>query len=175
MIDVIWAVMEDKALFHMFGPWDFEFWIDKYGEQKTMKMVPAEMPVFKAVDFYLGGYLTSVAVFKNSPNKDMAVELLMSFTTPQAVENYVRLVKAPTGTRGNLATFRDLGTDKIIKFYIEINQKYQGKVHKAFNPGYLLGAKNKHLGIALDQRIHYVLEGKMTAAQAYEEIISMLK
>jgi len=175
MFDAMWAVMEDKALFHIFGPWDFEFWIKKYGEQKTMKMAPAEMPVFKAVDFYLGGYLTSVAALKNSPNKDLAIELLMSFTTAQSVENYVRLVKAPTGTRGNLATFRDLGTDKIAKFYIEIDQKYQGRIHKAFNPGYLLGAKNKHLGIALDKRIHYVLEGKITAAQAYEEILTMLK
>ena len=173
--DAMWAVMEDKALFHIFGPWNFDFWVSKYGEQKTMKMTPAEMPVFKAVDFYLGGYLTPFAVLKNSPNKDLAVELLMSFTTARAVENYVRLVKTPTGTRGNLATFRDLGTDKIVKFYIEIDQKYQGRVHKAFNSGYLLGAKNKHLGIALDKRIHYVLEGKITASQAYEEIISMLK
>lgn len=175
MYDAMWAVIEDKALFHMFGPWNYQFWTDSYSDEQIENMIPAELPVFKEVDFYLGGFLSSGAVFKKAPNKKLAVDFLMSFTTPKAIENYVCIAKTPTGIRGNLTTFKDLETDKIVHFFIEVDRRYRGRVHKAFNSGYLLGAENKHLGIELDKRIHYILEGKISAKQAYDQIFAKLK
>lgn len=175
MYDAMWAVMEDKALFHMFGPWNYQFYLDKYGENEVEKIVPAELPVFQEVDYYLGGFIPGLAVFKNAANRDLAIKLLMSFTTARAVEDYVRMTKNPSGIQGNLTTLKDLETDRIMNFFIEIDEKYKGRVHKAFNPSYLLGAENHRLSEELDMRIHSILEGRVSALQAYEEIVAMLK
>ena len=73
-------------------------------KKNQKKMLPAELPVFKEVDFYPGGYIPVWAVWKEAPHKKKAIELLKFWSGPRVAEKWTRYTMAPTGIRGNIAT-----------------------------------------------------------------------
>ena len=58
--------LNDKALFYISGTWMYNRWRD-IDIAKSSKMIPAELPVFKPVDYCLGGFIPAWAVMKDSP------------------------------------------------------------------------------------------------------------
>jgi hypothetical protein len=166
-------VLEDKALFLVNGTWMYSAW-GSQAEPRVKKMFPVELPVFNPVDFYLGSYKSTWAVMKNSPNKDLAIKLLMMLAEPKSGENWVRATKSPTGIHGNIDA-SNLGDDQYEKFQYLIDRKYGGKLYYPEDTGYILGADNAHLRPDIEVNLRKLLTGKMTAIEAYNDIMGKLK
>lgn len=170
-------VLEDKAVFTVCGAsWMYSHWhgIDA---KKTMKMVPVEMPMYQPVDYYMGGYNPMFAVAKDSPVRDEAVKLLMTFSTSNSAEKWVRYAKAPSGVKGNVSTAGDVSrnTDQFDNFITYISNKYGGNIFDSKTVDYVLGDKYKDFTLQFDQNIAAVMDGKMTADEAYEKIVAGMK
>jgi hypothetical protein len=175
--DTRYYVLEDKAVFTVCGAsWMYSHWhgIDAV---KTFKMVPVEMPVYQPVDHYMGGYNPMFAVAKDSPNRDAAVKLLMSFSTPNDAEKWVRYTKNPSGIKGNVSTPGNgsVQPDQYDNFITDIASKYGGNIFDDKTVDYILGAKYQDLTLAFDMILGDVMDGKITADQAYAEILKDMK
>ena len=166
-------VLDDKALFYVGGTWMYSHWrgID---QNKLEKMVPAELPVFQKVNHSLGGYIPSWAVMKNSPNREAAISLVMYWSRSQVAEKWVRYTKNPTGLRGNLDS-AVLGSDLYEKFQFDIIEKYGSDLDYCADAAYIFGHKNAHLGTRIDQLLRMLLTEKITAQQAYKDIVEQLE
>lgn len=170
-------VLEDKAVFTAAGAsWMYSHWrgIDKI---KTMKMVPVEMPVYQEVNHYMGGYNPMFAVMKNSSVKEEAVNLLMSFSTPNVAEKWVRYAKGPSGIKGNISQSGNVSknADQFDKFISYITDKYGGNVFDSKTVDYVLGAKYKDLTTKFCQNLVAVINGKISANTAYAKILADMK
>ncbi len=175
--DTRYYVLEDKAVFTVCGAsWMYSHWhgIDA---KKTMKMVPVEMPMYQPVGHYMGGYNPMFAVAKDSPVRDEAVELLMSFSTPNTAEKWIRYAKAPSGIKGNISSAGDVSqkTDQFDRFITYISNKYGGNVFDSKTVDYILGDKYKDLTLSFTMHLGAVMDGKMTADEAYDAILSDMK
>jgi ABC-type glycerol-3-phosphate transport system substrate-binding protein len=166
-------ILDDECLFYVNGVWMYNHWMSMDKEQ-TRKMVPAELPVFQETDYYLGGYIPTWAVMKDAPNRDEGVRLLMFWSTPLVAENWVRYAKAPTGLAGHLST-PDQADDVFAQFQSEITDRYGGNVHYSANAGYIFGEENRLLQDDLNEKILKLLEGEITAEQAYEDIMGLVE
>ena len=167
-------VLENKAVFTAAGAgWMYSHWrgIDK---NKTMKMVPVEMPTYRSVNHYMGGYNPMFAVMNKSAVRDEAVKLLMTFSTPNTAEKWVRYSKGPSGIKGNISQSGSeaADADQYDKFLSYITEKYGGNVFDSKTVDYVLGAQYKDLTMKFSQHLVAVIDGKLTADAAYDLILS---
>lgn len=165
-------VLNNKAVFTVCGAsWMYSHWHGIDGD-KTMKMVPVEMPMYQPVNHYIGGYNPMFAVAKNSPVRDEAVELLMSFSKPNSAEKWVRYAKAPSGVKGNLSQAGNTsqGVNQYDTFITYITNKYGGNIFDSKTVDYVLGEKYKDLTLSFTKYLGAVMDGKMTADEAYDKI-----
>jgi ABC-type glycerol-3-phosphate transport system substrate-binding protein len=145
-------------------------------EEHAKKMLPAELPVFKKVDFYQGGYIPVWAVWKNSPNRQEAVEFLKFWSRPQIAEKWTRYTMAPTGIQGHLTT----GTEGEHPFAIwqrKMTERYGGNIYYVPSTIYIFGKKGQNALLLDDVKaeILELLDGKTTAQQAYTRIMKKVK
>lgn len=166
-------ILEDRTLFYVNGTWMYSHWhgIDA---QKISKIIPVELPAFEKHNYYLGGYIPTWGVMRNSRNRDLAIELLMAWCTPKIAEKWVRYTKNPTGIIGNLSV-AESGIDSFEQFQSDITARYGGNVHYSKYTGYLFGAKNRNLAKLLYQHIRSLLAGEITAKKAYQQILSKVQ
>ena len=162
-------VLNDECLFYVGGTWGYSHWMG-IDERKMKKMVPAELPVFNKVNYYLGTFVPTWAVMKDSPNKEEAIKLLMFWSRPQVAEKWVQYTKTPTGLAGHISQ-PNVEDDEFSKFHDEILDKYGGNVHYTSNAGYLFGEENRLLQEDLKQKIKQLLTDEITAQDAYDEIM----
>ena len=165
--------LEGGCLFDVRGVWMYSHWmgIDK---EKTAKMVPVELPVFRMVDYYMGGYIPTWAVMKDAPNREEGIRLLMFWSTPLVAEKWVRYAKAPTGIVGHISTSYS-ADDPFEQFQAGITEKYGGNVHYSANAGYIFGKENRLLQDDLNELLIRLLDGEITAKQAYEKIMGLVE
>ncbi len=125
----------------------------------------------------MGGYNPLFAVAKDSPVREAAVKLLMSFTAPNISEKWVRYAKEPSGIRGNvsMAGGSARGTDRFENFITYISDKYGGNVFDSKTVDYILGGKYKDLTLQFSIHLADVMDGKVTAGQAYDAIVSDMR
>lgn len=165
-------ILDDRVLFYVNGTWMYSHW-QGIDPSKMLKIIPVELPVFQSTNYYLGNYLTTWGVMKHSPNRDRAIELLMSWCTPKVAEKWVRYTRNPTGLRGNFAVAEE-GTDVFEKFQSNITAKYGSQVNYNKNTGYLFGKNNHNLSPHLEEKIRTLMAGKVTASDAYRQIMNQL-
>ncbi len=160
--------LEDKCLFFPNYTFMYPIWKMK-GKDKMYKMLPCELPVFKPSIVYLGGYVANWGVLKNAPHKEEAIKLMMHWCTPEIAEKWVRYTKSPSGVKGNFtgATF---GGDPFENFMYTIDKRYGTKMIQELDNQYILGEKN----YKIPYRVIEVLEGRMTAQEAIDELKSKL-
>ena len=166
-------VLNDECLFFVHGIWMYSHWMG-IDEEKTEKMIPCELPVFQEVDYYSGGFVPTWAVMKDAPNREEGIRLLMFWSRPQVAEKWVRYAKAPTGMVGHLST-SDQADDVFEQFQASITDRYGGNVHYSANAGYIFGEENRLLHDDLNEKIIQLLDGEITAEQAYEEIMERVE
>ena len=172
--DTRYYVLEDRAVFTACGAsWMYSHWhgIDA---EKTMNMVPVEMPVYQPINYYIGGYNPMFAVAKNSPVKNEAIELLMTFAKPASAEKWIRYAKAPSGIQGNVSMAGEVSkeTDQYDNFISYITDKYTGNVFDSKTVDYILGEKYKDLTLQFNIYLGSVMDGEMTANEAYDNILN---
>jgi ABC-type glycerol-3-phosphate transport system substrate-binding protein len=153
--------LKNKCMFGIYPSWAINKWMltDK---QNTENLFPAEMPVFnKDGKIYPGAYQSVFAVFKSSPHKDQAVDLLKYWCKQDVAERWLYLTKNPTGIKVRLNS-SSLTQDKFDMFLTTIDNKYGGNVSYYSLATLLFGNKNKNLNLhAAD-----ILKGDLTAKEA---------
>ena len=166
-------VLNDKCLFYIHGIWMYSHWMG-IDEEKTKKMIPAELPVFHKVDYYLGGFVPTWAVMKDAPNREDAIKLLMFWSRPYVAEKWVRSTKMPTGVVGEISTPGSQDT-QFDEFEAKITDKYGSNVHYSANAGYIFGEENQDLSITIEEKLIQLLSGAITAQEAYEKIMGLVE
>ncbi len=165
--------LNDGALFYISGTWMYSRWRD-IDIVKSTKMVPTELPVFKPVNYGLGGFITTWAVMKDSPRRDSAVRLVMSMCTPRVAEKWVQYTKTPTGVAGDLSK-ATMGDDVYETYQRTLSEKYGSRIQYSFNAAYLLGAENSLLQKEIVELLWRLLEGTVTADQAQQSILAKMR
>ncbi len=64
---------------------------------------------------------------------------------------------------------------RLQQFQAAITEKYGGNVHYSANAGYIFGEENRLLQDDLNEKIIRLLDGEITAEQAYEEIMGLVE
>lgn len=165
--------LNDKALFYISGTWMYSRWRD-IDIAKATKMIPTELPVFMPVEYGLGGFITTWAVMKDSPQRNAAVRLVMSMSTPRVAEKWVQYTKTPTGVQGEFSK-ATMGSDVYEVYQRTLSEKYSSRVQYSFNAAYLLGRKNSLLQNVIVDLLWKLLEGKITADEAQKSILSKMR
>lgn len=165
--------LNDKVLFYVSGTWMYSRWRD-IDVAKSTKMVPTELPVFKPVNYGLGGVIPTWAVMKDSPHRKAAVRLIMSASTPRIAERWVQYTKTPTGLVGDFSK-ATVGSDAYEVYQRTLSEKYGSRVQYSFNAAYLLGKDNSLLQKDIVDSLWKLLEGKMTADQAQHSVLEKMR
>ncbi len=165
--------LNDKALFYISGTWMYSRWRD-IDVVKAAKMLPTELPVFKPVNYCLGGFIPTWAVMKDAPHRETAVRLLMSMATPKVAEKWVQYTKTPTGLAGDFSK-ATMGSDVYEVYQRTMSERYGSRVQYSFNAAYLLGKQNSLLQKDIVAVLWSLLEGKTTADQAMESIQAKMR
>jgi ABC-type glycerol-3-phosphate transport system substrate-binding protein len=163
-------ILRGNGLFVPMSSWMYNRWkiVSKVG---TDKLIPAELPVFqKDGPLYQGTYQSVFAVFKNSPHKEQAIDLLKYWCRQENAENWLSTTKNPTGLKVQLNS-TDLKQDEIDYFNYTIDKKFG---HNLFNYSVfqvLLGSKNRNIRFMQSE----ILNGTSTSKEAYGRILKQLK
>lgn len=165
--------LNDKVLFYISGTWMYSRWRD-IDVVKSAKMVPTELPVFRPVNYCLGGVIPTWAVMKDSPRREAAVRLVMSMSTPRVAERWVQYTKTPTGVAGDFSK-ATMGSDVYEVYQRTMSEKYGRRVQYSFNAAYLLGENNSLLQREIVDALWKLLEGQMTADQAQHSILAKMR
>lgn len=165
--------LNDQVLFYISGTWMYSRWRD-IDVAKSAKMVPTEMPVFKSVDYGLGGVIPTWAVMKDSPHREAAIRLIMAMSTPRVAEKWVQYTKTPTGLVGDFSK-ATMGSDVYEIYQRTLSEKYGSRMQYSYNVAYLLGKNNSLLQKDIVEVLWKLLEGKTTAEQARKSILAKMR
>jgi ABC-type glycerol-3-phosphate transport system substrate-binding protein len=160
--DAAQMLIEDKALFMVEPTWRYNS-IQKNYPQLLSKMRLAQLPGFKKQQYFVGGFMPVWAVMKNSPNRDAAIRLMQFWSRPEIAEKWVRYTKSPTGLAGNLYD-PEYGQD--------IFAEYQRKLSatRTMKPDIFALDRNAFPAYLMFDHLSELLQGKLTAAEAYRKI-----
>ncbi len=167
--------LNDEVLFYVNGIWMYSQWMS-IDEEQAEKMLPAELPVFREVAFYQGGYIPVWAVWKDAPHKKEAVKFMKFWSRPQVAEKWVKYTMAPTGVQGHLTTGTE-GEHPFAVWQAKITQKYGGNIYYIPNTAYIFGEKGDN-ALLLDlvkAQILKLLDGETTSREAYDRIMANVK
>ena len=127
----------------------------------------------------VGDYTPVFAVMKNSPNRDVAVDFLMSWATPKNAERWVRYTKNLTGVRGYLsdATSRQVDAfgDVYEKYLVDMQKRTGARpIVNLRDPTYVFGADTPVTVVELREKLAAILEGRLTARAYYDDVLRRL-
>lgn len=153
---------DDKALFMIEPSWNYASLEQKF-PALIPKLHPAQLPGFEKQAFYVGGFIPTWAVMKNSPVRDLGIELMRFRCSPEIAQKWIRYTKSPTGLSGNLYD-SEYGLDAFARFYKKL---ISGRTMQS-DVAFLKPEENPILPIW--NYLLPVLDGKMTADEVLLEI-----
>ncbi len=106
---------EDKALFMVEPTWCYAS-LERNFPQLMPKLRPAQLPGFERQNFYIGGFIPAWAVMKNSPARELGIELMRVWCSPEIAQKWIRYTKSPTGLSGTLYD-SEYGLDVFAQFH----------------------------------------------------------
>ncbi|MBI9085546.1 MAG: carbohydrate ABC transporter substrate-binding protein [Desulfobacterales bacterium] len=167
--------LNDEVLFYVNGIWMYNHWMSA-DETKADKMIPAELPVFKEVDFYQGGYIPTWAVWQDAPHKKEGIKLLEFWSRPHVAEKWARYTNAPTGVKGQATTGRE-SSHPFSVWQKKITEKYSGNIYYIPSTAYIFGKEERNELLLNDvkEEILKLLDGETTAQEAYDRIMTKVK
>lgn len=173
------VLFDDDSLFIMGGTFMYSHFhgLDK---EKSTKMRPAENPCLGKPNGLVGDYTPVFAVMKRSPNRDLAIELLMSWGKPLNAEKWVRYTKNLTGSRGHLS---DTVSDEVNyfddvheQFISDMEHKYQDVPMRYLRtPTYIFGDRNPVSITEFRSKLIEILLGELTAKEYYDDVMARLR
>jgi ABC-type glycerol-3-phosphate transport system substrate-binding protein len=172
---LIWNKTQDyplrkKSLFYVNATWMYNIW-QMIDSAEVNNMIPAELPVFKPVDFYFGGYFVTWAVPKNAPNKEDAIKFLLFMNHPDVADKWSRITKCPTGIKGNM-TSAILGSDHFEEFTSFIQKKYGLRKFPWVDDASLIAGSSNAL---INLHANEISTGNMSADEALASIKKQLR
>lgn len=146
-------------------------------KEKSLKMRPAENPYLGKPNGLVGDYTPVFAVMKNSRNRDLAVELLMSWATPLTAEKWVRYTKNLTGSKGHLSERIsknvDYFDDTHEKFLLDMEKKYQEfPMMYLRTPTYIFGENNPVSITELRSKLAQIVAGDLKAREYFDDVMT---
>ena len=164
-------VLDNKAVFYISGLEMYNYWkiID---EEKACKMKPAELPSFKEKKFILGYFYPTWSVFKGSPNKTLAIDILLSVANTETAKNWKNLAMNPTGLKTPESL--DFYRNDDIGFVEKIERKYNYNMYYYPGASYLTGKIDHIVYTQLNKNIREILNGDIMAAEAFNNINNLL-
>lgn len=163
--DIFPDMLNGRYLFFSNATWMFNFW-QSVDRDKLRRMMPAEYPVTRPVDYYIGGYQIMWVVPKNAQHPEAAIDFLMAMNQPKVADKWVRYAKSPTGIKAELAS-SSMGGDQFENFINAIDEKYgERKITLAGNSQYIFDAERRFS----ENYGHEVMSGEITADEAIKAI-----
>jgi ABC-type glycerol-3-phosphate transport system substrate-binding protein len=156
------ALMNDEMLFMVDASWRYTSLNAAYPDLMK-KLRPAQLPGFEDQSFYVGGYIPTWAVMKNSPSRDLGIELMRFWCSPEVAQKWIRYTKCPTGLSGN---FYDS------EYGLDVFPIFQKKLISGRTPqmDVMLLGKEKSPIFAIWDYILPVLNGEMTTDEVLMEM-----
>lgn len=162
-------MLSDRALLYFDSTSTYNEFRESSHAKGLNNMQLFNLPSFSTPKHSLGSYSSSWAVMNNSPNRDIAIELLKFWSRPEVAEKWVRNTKSPSGLNGNL--YNPNYSDDTLGQYQEAmtKQNYRyiyapRKVINSFWPRSLLSGSEFH------RKVQAILAGERTAQEIYNEI-----
>ena len=148
----------------------YNIWL-KYDKSKLKDIMPAEYPVFKTTNIYIGAYQIMWAVLKKAKHRDEAVKFLLAMNKPSFADQWVRYTKCPTGIKGSF-TDSSFGKDQFELFTNHIAKRYGTRKYPlAANSEHILGISRKEIPNYYEE----VIFGKISADDAIKKMRAALK
>jgi ABC-type glycerol-3-phosphate transport system substrate-binding protein len=167
-------LLEDDGLFITGGTYMYGHFFS-LDPERSLKLKPVETPVIGRENGLIGDYTPTFAVMKNSLNRQTAVDFLLFLSTPESAESWVIATRSPTGIWGNLAEFSMDSGDIYQKFAMDMQQKYSTCPMASLRvPTYVFGRNNPVSIGELRASLAHILEGKLTARQYFDDVMSRL-
>lgn len=105
----------DRALFMVEPTWCHAS-LDEHFPKLTRKLRPAQLPGFEKQSFYVGGYIPTWAVMKNSPARNLGIELMRFWCSPEIAQKWILYTKSPTGL-AEILYDSEYGLDVFARFH----------------------------------------------------------
>ena len=168
--------LDGDGLFIVAGSYMYSHFLGTYPE-KYSNAVPVEPPVIKYANGLIGDFIPVVAVMKNSPNKEAALNLLKLWSEPKIADKWVSYTKNPTGLRGHLQTPAiEPGGDVYDRYIIDMTEKYSDLPMRYYSaPVYIFGEKNPVTANELRANLAQILVGTMTAREYHDAVMKRFR
>ncbi len=164
-------VLNNKAVFYIAGLEMYNHW-NIIDEAKAIKMKPAELPVFKNGDYLLGHFYPTWAIIKDSPNKELAINLMLQLSNKEIAKKWNNISLCPTGLEEGVINDFIVKSDPAFREIME--KKYNFNVHYYPLASYLNGKMDKVLLKNLNDNLRNILTGKITANDALNNLMQNL-
>jgi len=169
---------DDDALFILGGTFLYSHF-NALDKEKSKKMRLAENPYLRNYNGLVGDYTPVFAVMKKSGNRDLAVELLMSWAKPSNAEKWVKYAKNLTGSKRHLpgiVTKKIDYFDDVHELYItDMEEKYRG-VPMVYmrEPTYIFGDRNPVDITEFRSKLTQILAGDLKAREYFEDVMARM-
>jgi ABC-type glycerol-3-phosphate transport system substrate-binding protein len=163
------------GLFIAAGTWMYGHF-EGNAPQKMANGKPVEPPTAKYTNGLVGQYSNVWAVMKNSPNKDIGIELLKLWSEPKIAEKWLDYTKNPTGIKGHLSDLSTKRSDRDIytSFVTKMTEKHAKFPMRNYrSPMYVFGKECKITGESFRKSLALILEGKKSANEYFTESMQM--
>lgn len=168
-------LLEDDALFIVGGTFMYSQFrgVSRAAAEKAR---PVEDPRVRRANGLVGDYTPAFAVMRDSPHRDAAVDLVMSWAQPKNANKWVRYTKNLTGCRSFMT---ELGADEAGSFddvyeryLVDMKTKHRGLPVMNFRGlSVVFGERNPVPVVELRERLAAILEGRLTARAYYQEVM----
>lgn len=172
------VLYDDDSLFIIGGTFMYSH-LHGLDKEESVKMRPVDNPYLGKPNGLVGDYTPVFAVMKNSNNRDLAVELVMSWAKPANAEKWVRYTKNLTGAKGHLServTRNGDYFDDIHEMFItDMEKKYkESPMMYLRTPTYVFGDENTVSVTELRSKLAIILAGDLTAREYFDDVMTRL-
>lgn len=159
--------LNDSCVFYISGSWMYSHW-KSLDSIKMSKIKAAELPVFYSSDSYLGGYIPTWSVMKNSPNRERAVDFLLFICRPKYADKWMQYTHTPSGLKGSIDSYSDYSDENedINKYLI---RTYGSNIVFSSDTKYIFSDEQTITQNTFYEVLINILTGKITAQEAYDD------
>ena len=160
-------VLNDSCVFYIGGSWMYSHW-NSLDSIKMKKMKAAELPVFYSSNSYLGGYIPTWGVMKNSPNRERAIDFMLFLCQTKYADKWIQYAHTPTGLKRSIDSNSDSNNEnEEINEYLE--RVYGRNIKVSADTKYIFSDEQNITQNTFYEILIKILTSKITAKEAYDD------